>query len=315
MKRNLKVAVVGVGYLGNFHAQKYQLLPDCELVAVVDSCPTRAKQISEALQVPCVADYSSLSGNVDAVSVASPTSTHFEIAKTLLGHGIHLFVEKPLASTLAESEELADLSTKKGLILQVGHIERFNLALMSAWEAIQNPRFIEGTRVAQFSPRGTDVDVIFDLMIHDLDLAIALMGRLPDAVEAVGADVLTPNIDICNARLKFANDCTINLTASRFAQKTERKWRLFKTGTCINLDLAEGQATQFQVKNQEIATTNLTCQKTESQKLTKKHDALLEEIIEFVHSVQNQTAPQVGPTEAVQAITLAVEIKKQLQQS
>ena len=315
MKRNLKVAVIGVGYLGKFHAHKYQLVPNCDLVAVVDSCEERAKQMSQELGVPYHLDCSSVLGMVDAVSIASPTTTHFEIAKTFLNCGIHVFVEKPLTATLEESQELASLSIEKGAIVQVGHIERFNLAVLSAFEHIQNPRFIEATRVSYFSPRGTDVDVIFDLMIHDLDLAITLMRQFPSSVEAFGANVLTPNIDICNARLKFGQASIINLTASRIAQKTERKWRVFKTGACINLNLALGKATQFQVQNQEVVITDLAYPNTKSQVLTKQHDALLEELLDFIHCIQHQTLPHVGATEAVQAIRLAVEIRNQLQQN
>ena len=310
--QNIRVAVIGVGYLGKFHAQKYQLVPNCDLIAVIDSCEERAKQVSQELKVPYYLDDASVLDTVDAVSIVSPTTTHFEVAKRFLQHGIHVFVEKPLTSTLEESEELAHLSHEKGVIVQVGHIERFNLAFLSAFKEIQNPQFIEGTRVAHFSPRGTDVDVIFDLMIHDLDLAISLMGQLPSSVEAVGANVLTANTDICNARLKFDTGSTINLTASRIAQKTERKWRIFKTGTCVNLDLALGKATQFQVQNQEVAIEDLVCERTQSQLLTEQHDALLEEILDFVNCIQNLTPPIVGATEAVQAIKLAVEIKNQL---
>ncbi|MCB0386308.1 MAG: Gfo/Idh/MocA family oxidoreductase, partial [Bdellovibrionales bacterium] len=237
----LRCAVVGVGYLGRFHAQKYKALPEAELVGVCDSREEPGRQVATELGVEWLANYQDLKGKVDAVTVASTTSSHYEIAKFFLENGIHVHVEKPMTSTSAEGLELCQLAEKNGLKLQVGHIERFNPAFVAAREKLQRPLFIECHRLAPFKPRGFDVSVVLDLMIHDLDVILSLVNSDPVDVSAIGTPVLTGDIDIANARVEFASGTVANITASRVSQKSERKFRVFQGNQYLSMDFGAGE--------------------------------------------------------------------------
>jgi len=232
----LRAAVVGVGYLGKFHAEKYASLPDVELVAVVDDQPNRASAIAAKHRCEALADHRELFGRIDCASLAVPTSLHFAITRDLLEHGIDVLVEKPMTQSVEEGRALVALAEDDGRILQVGHLERFNPAIRAVAGVIDQPRFIECHRLAPFVERGTDVDVILDLMIHDLDVILSLVASEIDRVEAVGVPVLSSNTDIANARLYFRNGCIANITASRVTLKQERKLRLFQSDTYVSVD-------------------------------------------------------------------------------
>ncbi len=240
----LRVAVVGAGYLGRFHAQKYAQLPGAELVAVIDTDPARAAAVAAECGCPAGTDPARLSGRVDAVSVVVPTSLHHTVARPLLAAGCHVLLEKPIAPSLAEADDLVAAAAAGGAVLQIGHLERFNPAIMTLKERVRHPLFVEAHRLSRFSGRATDVDIVVDLMIHDIDILLDLLGEPVTAVQAVGAPVLTGRVDIANARLEFAGGCTANLTASRVSSHDMRRFRLFQPGGFLSADCA-AQANQI----------------------------------------------------------------------
>ena len=222
----LRAAVVGVGYLGAFHAEKYANLEGVELVGVADVRSERAQEIAQRLGTRALADYRQLLGQVDCVSVAVPTDAHYDVARDLLEHDVDVLLEKPMTETVAEGKALVDLAADKGRILQIGHLERFNPAIRALSNVLTSPRFIECHRLAPFTERGTEVDVILDLMIHDLDVILSVVDAPLERVEGVGVPVLSETVDIANVRLRFAGGIIANITSSRVALKRERKIRL-----------------------------------------------------------------------------------------
>jgi predicted dehydrogenase len=241
----IRVGVVGCGHFGRFHAQKYRESEGAELVAVVDREPAAARALADDLDdgVLALDDAGALIGRVDAASVVVPTGEHFAVASPLLQGGLHVLVEKPIAASLEQADELVRLARSCGRVLQVGHLERFNAALLSLEDVLARPLFVESHRLAPFKPRGTDVDVILDLMIHDIDLIQVLVGAPLARAEAVGVPVLSERDDIANARLHFEGGCVANVTASRVSLKSERKMRLFQKDAYVSIDFMAGEAT------------------------------------------------------------------------
>jgi predicted dehydrogenase len=241
MSTPLRAAVIGVGYLGRFHAQKYASLPDVELVGVVDAHPETARRVAKELGVAAFTDYRELldAGRVDLVSVASTTETHHAVARDCLAAGVHVLAEKPITVTVAQADELVALADAKKLVLQVGHLERFNPAWLAVKDKITRPVFIEAHRMAPFKARGIDVSVVLDLMIHDLDLILPLVGSPVADLRASGVSVLTDGIDIANARIEFANGCVANLTASRTSTASLRRLRVFQHHEYISIDFGD----------------------------------------------------------------------------
>src|SRR5437879_3557679 len=237
--QKIRAAVIGVGYLGRFHAQKYSQAADCELVAVADSRPEAREPLAAELETRAVSDYRALLGGVDAVSVATPTPGHFAIARDFLEAGAHVLVEKPITDTPAQARELIALAARVKRILQVGHLERFNAAILAAEPHLRSPRFVECHRLAPYREPGTDVNVVLDLMIHDIDIVQSIVGAPIEAIDAVGTPVFSEEIDIANARIRFANGCVVNATASRVSLKTERKMRIFAGDAYLSLDLQQ----------------------------------------------------------------------------
>ena len=235
----LRAAVIGVGYLGKFHAQKYHALPDVELVAVVDASLQTAQAIGKELGVPGLDDYRELLNKVDVVSVVVPTPLHHTVTTEFLKHGVHVLVEKPITVTVEHAKQLIQLAKKHRCVLQVGHLERFNPAVQAAAKLIRAPRFIESHRLAPFKQRGTDVSVVLDLMIHDIDLIQELVGQPIEHIDAVGSPIFSQDIDIANARIRFAGGCVVNTTASRVSLKQERKLRIFQDDAYISVDLQQ----------------------------------------------------------------------------
>ncbi len=306
----LRAAVVGVGHLGRFHAEKYAALPDAVLVGVVDRDAARAREVAAALGVRVFADHRALAGQVDCVSVAVPTRDHATVARDLLAAGIDVLVEKPLASTVAEAEALVAAAEERGRILQVGHLERFNPALRAARDVVTRPRFLECHRLATFVDRGTDVDVIRDLMIHDLDVIQSFVPAEVVAVESVGVPILTASIDIANARLRFADGCIANVTASRVSLKRERKLRIFQPDAYVAIDYdqrtvricrripprAPGELAEITVTEHDVG----------------EGDPLRDEVQAFLRAVATRAAPLVGGREALRALQLAERIAASL---
>lgn len=302
----LRVAVVGVGYLGRFHAQKYAAQPNAALVGVADVDSSRAAEVAAECQTQAFSDYRLLFGQVECVSIAVPTQLHHAVARDFLMHGIDVLVEKPLTATAAEGRELVEIAARAGRILQVGHLERFNPALRSLTGILTAPRFIECHRVAPFVERGTDVDVVRDLMIHDLDVILSLVRSPVVSMEAFGVPVLTAEPDIANARLRFASGCITNITASRVALKRERKMRIFQPDTYLVVDYGEQRIRicRREPGPQTGGLPNLTYEERE----VGGEDALEEEIRAFLRAVHDRSAPVVSGHDGLQALAVAEQI-------
>ena len=236
MGEQLRVAVIGVGYLGRFHALIYSRLPQVRLVGVVDADAARASAVAKEAGCAAFTDLAAIIDQVDAVSVVVPTTAHLAVAEPLLSRGIHLLLEKPIAATRGEGERIVALADQAGAILQIGHLERFNAGVMALAEHIDRPRFVETQRLGEFVERATDVDVVSDLMIHDLDIILSLMGSELRSVSAVGTPVLTDQVDIANARLEFANGAVANAVASRVSDRRIRHIRVFQEHKYLSLD-------------------------------------------------------------------------------
>ncbi len=313
MSRKLKVAVVGVGHLGRWHADKYAACPGCDLVAVVDSDAGRAREIAQKLGVDAISDYRDLIPLVDAISLVVPTSGHYKIARDFLKAGIHCLIEKPITETVAEAAELVELAAREGLVLQVGHIERFNPVMLGLAERLTAPQFIESTRLAPFTPRATDVSVILDLMIHDIDLILDLVASPIERISASGIPVLTETIDIANARIEFAGGCVANVTASRISRKHERKLRVFQKDAYLAADLQE----KLLAVNRKGETDNAEGFKniTHEEFRFDDNDALNLEVLDFVRAIQRGERPLVSGEDGRRALATAIDITRQIRTS
>ena len=241
----LRVGVVGVGYLGQFHVEKYAALKETNLTAVADVNLDRARQVAESFSCQASSSHRDLFGKVDAVSVVVPTPEHYQVARDFLEAGIHVLVEKPMTVTLEEADSLIQLAENNNLILQVGHLERFNPAVVAAREHVTQPLFVESHRLSSFTERGTEVDVILDLMIHDIDIIMSLVPYPLEDLRVGGVRVLTPRTDIANVRLEFASGCTANITASRISPKKMRKIRIFQPDSYLSIDCADKEVELF----------------------------------------------------------------------
>lgn len=302
----IKCAVLGTGYLGRFHAQKYQLIPQAELVAVCDLNAEVCQSVAHELDVAAYTDYRELFGKVDAVSIAATTNKHFDIAKACIEQGIHVLIEKPITETVEQADELIQLARKHKVKLQVGHLERFNSARLALDEYLHHPLFIESERLAPFNPRGTDVNVILDLMIHDIDIIQNMVQSSIVSIEAQGSPVLTKAIDIANARITFANHCVANVTASRISFKTERRTRIFQSDAYISIDYHKKQLALFKKGDGEMfpGIPDIISE----QKEFAKGDALLEEIKAFLNCIAQDTTPLVTGEEGKYALETAEKI-------
>ena len=306
----IRAAVIGVGYLGRFHAQKYAQLPVCELVAVVDGREEVRQAVAGELGTQALADYRGLLGKVDAVSVVTPTPVHFEIAEAFLAAGAHVLVEKPITETPEQARALIAQAAKFSRILQVGHLERFNAAVLAAEPHISSPRFMECTRLAPYKARGTDVNVVLDLMIHDIDLVQSLANSEIESIDAIGTPVFSGEIDIANARIRFANGCVANTTASRVSMKTERKLRIFEDAAYISLDLQQKILTLIRKRDGEPQPGQLPVNIEEAN--LEQGDALKSEIESFLDCIRNNKRPLVSGEDGLRALETAIRISEQV---
>lgn len=306
----MRTAVVGAGYLGRFHAQKYAALAGSTLVAVADPDEAVRNAVASELGVAACADYRELIGRVDAVSVVTPTPTHHEIARAFLQGGAHVLVEKPMTATVAEGESLIEAARRAGRILQVGHLERFNAAVRALQPILTVPRFVESARLAPFRSRGTDVDVVLDLMIHDIDLILSIVRSPVVSVDAVGTSVFSSEIDIANARLRFANGCVANATASRVSLKTERRLRLFQDDAYVSLDLH--QKVRTVIRKGGGSAPDGTPQVTIEETNYEQGDALRDEIEAFLAAAATGSAPAVSGEDGLLALRTAISITDQV---
>jgi predicted dehydrogenase len=309
----LKCAVIGVGYLGRFHAQKFKMLPDVELVAVCDLQQAACDAVASELGVRACYDYTELFGKIDAVSIAATTNQHYNIAKACIQAGIHVLLEKPITETVAQADELIALAKKHQVKLQVGHLERFNSARLALEEHLDKPLFIESNRLAPFNPRGTDVNVILDLMIHDIDIILTMVKSPIAHIEAQGTPILSQAIDIANARITFENRCIANITASRISFKTERKTRIFQANSYISIDFHNKQFALFKKGEGEMFPGIPDVVRHQS--VFEKSDALLEEIKAFIDCIQNDTVPLVTGEEGREALATAEQINTLISQN
>lgn len=299
----IKCAVIGVGYLGRFHAQKYLMLDNVALVAVCDVNVDICTAVAQELQVQACFDYRELFGQVDAVSIAATTNTHYDIARYCLAQGIHVLIEKPITETVAQAEELIALAATYNAKLQIGHLERFNAARLALDPYLERPLFIESHRLAPFNPRGTDVNVILDLMIHDIDIIQTIVHSPIKHIDAQGAPILSKSIDIANARITFENHCVANVTASRISFKTERKTRIFQENSYISIDYHTKQFAVFQKGSGEMFPGIPDIM--QHQEIFEKGDALLEEIKAFIRCIEEDTVPLVTGQEGCAALATA----------
>lgn len=303
----VRAAVIGAGYLGRFHAEKYAALPEVELVAVVDLDPARAAEIAARYGARACRDYREVFGAVDLVSVVVPSPGHYEIARACLEVGLHCLVEKPMTQTLAEADHLIALARHSGLVLQVGHLERFNPALLALRGVLGRPLFIESHRIARFQPRGSEVSVVMDLMIHDIDIILNMVQAEVTAIRPKGFAVLTEEVDIAHARLEFADGCVANVTASRVSRDPLRKIRVFQSDAYISIDYLASRLTiarriaDPQGRRQAFSIT------TEEREF-ERGDALLMEIRAFAQAVRNGTRPLVSGEDGRRALEIALAI-------
>jgi predicted dehydrogenase len=309
----VRTAVIGAGYLGRFHAQKYLSLPNSDLVGVADPSATVRAALTAELGVRTYADHRELLNRVDAVSIVTPTQLHYAIAKEFLEAGAHVLVEKPMTVTVAEGEGLIEAARRANRILQVGHLERFNAAVQAVQPILGVPRFIESARLAPFKHRGTDVDVVLDLMIHDIDLILSIVRSPVVSVDAIGSSVFSKEIDIANARLRFANGCVANATASRVSLKTERKLRLFQDDAYLSLDLQQKILTVIR-KGEGVGPDGMP-QVAIDEKTYEQGDALKAEIEAFLAAVANRRPPPVTGEDGLLALRTAVNIGEQVASS
>lgn len=301
-------AVVGVGYLGRFHAEKFAASEKSALVGVVDIDARRAAEVGSAVNAPAFTDHRELLGRVQCVSIAVPTREHFRVARDFIDAGVDVLVEKPLSSEIDEARQLVAAAEAKGVILQVGHLERFNPAIRRLENVIKEPKFVECHRLAPFVERGTDVDVVLDLMIHDIDVIASLVRAPVERVEAVGVPVLTDKPDIANARIKFSGGCIANVTASRVSLKRERKVRFFQPDAYISIDYDQRRAQIIHKPPPGGGWLDIRAESIEF----KEGDALADEIDAFLDCVRTRAVPLVGGTEGLRALEVASMIRAQL---
>ena len=299
----LKVGVVGVGHLGSIHAKIYKESPNCQLIGICDTNSECLNQICANLGVTGYANHKELFDKVDAVSIAVPTAMHHKIATDFLEAGIHTLVEKPFTLTLKEADDLIKIAKKNKLILQVGHIERFNSAFAATLKIIKIPKFIECHRLSSFPNRSLDVGVILDIMIHDIDIVLGLVNSPLKKIDSVGVNVLTKFEDIANARLTFKNGCVANLTASRVSDETMRKIRIFQEDTYISLDYKNAQASVYRKIGFQITKENLPIE---------KEQPLQKELESFITCVVNKSTPLVSGPVAREALAIALRIQEQI---
>jgi len=312
MTTKLKTAVVGVGRLGGFHAEKYAELTSSELIGVSDLDNARAAEVAGKLGVKAFSDYRELLPLVDAVSIATPTEHHLKIGEAFLKKGVHVLVEKPIAMDSAEARRLVEAGRSSGALLQVGHLERFNPAVVALEGRLKTPLFIESYRLSPFSARSTDIDVILDLMIHDIDIILNLVGDELVDIKAMGIPVITKHVDMANARLRFAGGCVANVTASRVSRESRRNIRIFQSDSIISIDYAAQHISITRALKAGIDGPGSLVD--EEIDITKKN-SLLEEIRSFVDSCIKGKTPLVTGEAGKRALVVAEKIQESVRES
>jgi len=304
--QKLRVAVVGAGEFGRRHMRVIRLLPQAELAAVVDVDPGRAQSAASEHACQALPDLAALSGRVDAAVVAVPTTAHVDVACALVEAGIDVLVEKPIASDLASAHRLVDAAQRHGRVLQVGHLERFNPAVAALTGLVRLPLFFEVHRLSTFTPRSLDVDVVLDLMIHDIDVVLSLTGMMPEEIRAAGISILTRKVDIANVRLAFPNGCIANLTASRVSTERVRKLRLFQPHQYLSVDYSKQELFSVAVTDDHRISSNPV--------QVVRDEPLRLELESFLESVANRKEPRVGGRDACRALEVALAIASRIEE-
>ena len=305
----LRVAVVGVGHLGRHHARILSALEGASLVAVVDRIPERAAEIAASVATRALTDYRQLFDQVDAVTIATPTESHRDVALEFLERGVSVLVEKPMARTLAEADQMIAAAAATGATLAVGHTERYNPAVSAVMPLVTSPRFIEVHRLGVFPDRSLDIDVVFDLMIHDLDVILALVRSDVAAIDAVGVPVLTPKFDIANARLRFASGCIANVTASRISRDRVRKIRFFQPDAYLSIDYAAQEVEGWRLVRRDGTRPSIEGGPVP----VTRDEPLRRELADFVDAVVTRRTPVVDGAAGRRALALAAEIATRME--
>lgn len=306
----IRVGVIGTGYLGKFHTEKYARMDDVELVGVVDVDSSLARNIAEKYSTKAYASHLDILDQVDAVSVVVPTPAHFAVSRDFLANDVDVLIEKPMTTTLEEADELIEVAESKSLIVQVGHLERFNPAVLALDGIVNKPMFIESHRLSIYHQRALDVSVVLDLMIHDIDIISSFVRSEIKTIHAAGIPVISENVDIANARLEFDNGCVANVTSSRISTKNERKIRLFQRDAYISVDFANHEITV--IRQNERFRNNVIPGMEINQLCFTKSDALEEELKAFVRSVRRRETPEVNGQVGRQALKIALNIMEQI---
>lgn len=304
-KQKIRIGVIGIGYLGKFHLEKFQKNKDCQLVWLIDKNIKNLKNYKDKYNIST--NYKEIVDDVDAVSIVTPTVNHYEIARYFIERNKHVLIEKPMTQTVSEAKKLINLSKKHKKTIQIGHLERFNPVIRKVSSLIKNPLFIEVHRLAQFNPRSTDVNVVYDLMIHDIDITTSLVPSKIKKISSFGKSIITNKIDIANARLEFFNGTIANLTASRISQKSERKIRIFEKDKYLSLDFLQPKLKIVEKVKKKSSKLFKTLEYN-----YKKTDALNDEIIDFINSIRMNKKPLVDGIQGMEALNLAAAISKKL---
>jgi predicted dehydrogenase len=312
--RRVRVAVVGVGHLGQHHARIYSELPDVDLVAVCDTNREQAQKVAKTSKTQCVFDHRQLLGQVDAVSIAVPTVAHFDLAKEFMEAGAHALVEKPITSTINEAAELVTVSRRENRILQVGHIERFNAAVVKLREIIEDPLYIVTERLGPYNARVRDVGVVLDLMIHDIDIVLQIVSGRLTRIDALGIGIFSEFEDLANARLEFDSGCVVNLNASRVSVKSTRKIRIFQPSAYITLNYEKQKLdVYYRAELQKLSNRGLLPAIPRARKFRlRRSEPLAAELAHFVECVRHGRTPDVTGEHGLNALEIAVEISKQI---
>jgi predicted dehydrogenase len=311
MPKPLRAAVIGAGYLGNFHAQKYAALEGATLEGVVDVDAQRAAAVAQTVGTRAFSDYRELLGRIDVASIVVPTELHYEVAKACLDAGVHILVEKPVTRTVQEAAELVELAARRARVFQVGHLERFNPAILAVRDQVTRPLFIESDRLAVFKPRGIDVNVVLDVMIHDIDLILSFARSDITSVRASGFPVLTSAVDIANARIEFADGCVADVSASRVSQSSLRKLRIFQPDQYISIDCENFHVRTVRKDGAGIGPDGMP-RIVSAERQFEKADPLLAEIRSFLEAARTGQPPPVSGEDGQRALEVALEVCRQM---
>ncbi|MDY6823098.1 MAG: Gfo/Idh/MocA family oxidoreductase [Thermodesulfobacteriota bacterium] len=312
----LRVGVIGTGYLGKFHAEKYAAMPEVELVGVADVDRQVAETVAARLNTRACSDYRQLINKVDAVSIVVPTEAHFSVAMDFLETGTDVLVEKPMTATVAEADRLIAFADANNRIVQVGHLERYNPAVAPLKDIVRRPAFIESHRLSLYKERGTDISVVMDLMIHDIDIILNFVRSEVREIRAAGISVVSDHVDIANARLEFESGCVANVTASRISNRNERKLRLFQKDTYISVDFADSDITIVEKNGCKAGQNGAVIPGMTTKKLSfMKWDALEQELKAFVKSVRRRETPEVSGHVGREALRVALSVMDQIRET